>query len=188
VLIAGNGVDGLPLDLSGIVISTSMRADNTEGVIEFSSPLPDVAKYRIGLDGVTDAAGQSIEGGTDIVLTALRGDVSGDRRVNVTDLSYISATYRDPIDPNFVQQVRADVTLDGRTNVTDLSRAWAQRNNDTRSIPDPEINVGDGEGGDLSPVDLQAISLDVINAMAFAEGGAFKNANSDSTKNKKQLR
>jgi hypothetical protein len=41
---------------SGITISTSLRDNNTVGVIAFSAKLPDVARYCVRLAGVTGTA------------------------------------------------------------------------------------------------------------------------------------
>jgi len=73
--------------------------------------------------------------------------------VNLDDLAQIRANFADPINAGIAGQVRADVTQDGRANVTDLSRAWAYRDRDARSIPDPVL-----VGGESSPQALSASS------------------------------
>ena len=137
--IAGNNAAGGPLDLSGIGITVSWRDGNTTAVIDFASPLPDFARYLVRLEGIRDTAGNPLSGDNDRIFTALRGDVSGDGRVNVTELSRINGKTGDPISANDLLQVRADVSMDGRVNVTDLSRAWAFNGRDARSIADPVL-------------------------------------------------
>lgn len=158
ILLAGNGLTGT-INLTGVTISTSLRDSNTTGVIQFSQPLPDTARYLVRLSGVKDTLARDVSGDTDIVLTALKGDVSGDRRVNVTDLSYVSSRYADPIGSADAAQVRADLNQDGRTNVTDVSYSWAQRNHDTRAIVDPVI-------GAAAPILTQAASVKVSGRQA----------------------
>ena len=158
ILLAGNGLAGA-LNLTGITITTSLRDGNTTGVIQLSQSLPDIATYLVRLAGVKGQSGQDLSGDVDIVLTALKGDVSGDGRVNVTDLSYVSSRYADPIGSADAAQVRADLNQDGRTNVTDVSYSWAQRNHDARAIVDPVI-------GAAAPILTQAASVKVSGRQA----------------------
>ena len=141
VQLAGNDVSNQPLDLSSIIVTTAFRSGNTVAVVSFSTALPDFARYLIRLVGVTDAAGIPLEGDNDRIVTALRGDTSGDLRVNVTDLSRINTQAIDPISASNPAQVRADVSMDGRVNVTDMSRAWAYNGRDARFIADPTISA-----------------------------------------------
>ena len=142
VRIAGNDSAGQPLDLSSTAIAISWRDGNTTAVVDFSAPLPDFARYLVRIEGVRDPAGNLLIGDNDRIFTALRGDVSGDGRVNVTDLSRINGKSGDPISTNDLLQVRADVSMDGRVNVTDLSRAWAFNGRDARFIADPVLTAG----------------------------------------------
>jgi hypothetical protein len=137
VLLAGNGLAGA-ITLSGITISTSLQSGNTVGVIEFSSALPGYARYSIRLSGVT-GGGLSLSGDADRSFTALIGDVSGDGRVNATDLSRVRAQASALIDPLAPAAVRADVSGDGRVNATDLSRVQARNGNDARGIAFPSV-------------------------------------------------
>ncbi len=135
----GLQIDGLdanyqPVDLSGIAISTGTRDGDTTGVITFTGLLPDYAVYTVQIIGVMDAAGNGLAGDDDRIMTALAGDVSGDLRVNATDLSRVRAARASPIDPQQPDQVRADVSCDGRVNAADLSRVRARRGNDARDI------------------------------------------------------
>jgi len=141
VQIAGHDINGNDLNLSGISIVTSLRNGNTEGVIDFSAALPNVARYVVRVQGVTDVAGNALAGDNDRIITALIGDATGDRRTNTTDLSLIWANRINPISPTNVNQVRSDVFTDGRVNTTDLSGAWGNRA-DARFIPDPVLSLG----------------------------------------------
>lgn len=142
VRIAGNNAAGQAIDLAGIGVSISWRDGNTTAVLDFTAPLPDFARYLVRLEGIRDPAGNPLLGDNDRIFTALRGDVSGDGRVNATDLSRINAKVGDPIATNDLLQVRADVSMDGRVNVTDLSRAWAFNGRDARLIPNPALTAG----------------------------------------------
>ena len=139
VQIAGLDAGGQPVDLGGIVIGTELRDSDTAGVITFTPPLPDYARYAVGITGATDRAGNELVGDVDRIVAALCGDVSGDLRVNATDFSRVRAARTRLIDPGVADQVRADVSMDGRINASDLSRIRARRSNDARGITDPGL-------------------------------------------------
>jgi hypothetical protein len=145
VRIAGRDAKGLPVDLSETAISTRTDEADTVGIIHFCPVLPDVARYLVGIEGVTDAAGNPLAGDSDRVFTALEGDANGDLRVNAIDLSYIWARRTNEIDGVSPEQARADVTGDGRVNAIDLSAAWARRGSDMRGVSDPELPDLSGE-------------------------------------------
>ena len=136
--LAGRDANG-NVQFSGISVSISMRNGDTEGVITFSPPLPDYARYLLSVSGITDVAGNPLAGDADRIMTALAGDVSCDLRVNATDLSRVRAARMKSIDPNVAAQVRADVNFDGRVNATDISRVRRRRGNDARGIEDPVL-------------------------------------------------
>jgi hypothetical protein len=139
IRLVGNDASSTPIDLSGVTITTSTRNGNTVGVIQFASALPDYARYLVRIDGVTDVAGNPLAGDSDVILTALKGDVTGDGRVNATDLSRVRGYTTDPISAANVNQVRADLSVDGRVNATDLSRVRAYEGRDARGIADPVV-------------------------------------------------
>lgn len=138
VLLDSRGPDGQPLDLSAVSISTSTRNADAEGVISFSPPLPDYARYYVRLSGVSGADSSSLAGDADRILTALAGDVSGSLVVDSADMDAARAARSAPIDIGNAQQVRADVSCDRRANVTDLSRVRARIGNDASAIADPD--------------------------------------------------
>jgi hypothetical protein len=139
VVIAGNGADGSMLDLSSIAITTSLRGSNTVAVIDFSQPLPDVARYAVGLVGVTDAFGTPLAGADQCQMAALAGDVNGDGKVDAVDLSMLKQQFINRVDLTNVKQVRADYSADGRVDGSDLTAMWGQRNHSVLSIPVPVI-------------------------------------------------
>ncbi len=139
VAIAGLDANNAPIDCNSIAIGTSTRNGNTEGVITFTPALPDYAKYKVAVSGVTDAVGNPLAGDADRIMTALIGDVSADRRVNATDLSDVRASRTRLIGKNNSGEVRADVSQDGRVNAADRSRVRVRRDNDARGISDPTI-------------------------------------------------
>lgn len=129
----------LPVALGGVVIEASLSGGDTVGEITFTPALPDYAKYAVRISGATDVAGNPVSGGNQVTITALCGDVSGDLRVNATDLSVARVSRTRLIDPGSAAEVRADVSADGRVNASDLSRIRARRPNDARSIIDPTL-------------------------------------------------
>ena len=153
------------IDLSGITISTAMRAADTIGEITFTPPLPDYAKYLVRIVGATDVVGNELTGDNDRTLTALVGDVYLDHQVNTVDLSHVRAALTRLIDPGNISEVRADVSVDGRVNVVDLSRIRPRRFNDANTIPDPgsvfALTVVNGSGdGVYDPNQVVPISAD----------------------------
>ncbi|MCK4373774.1 MAG: FG-GAP repeat protein, partial [Candidatus Brocadiae bacterium] len=150
VAMAGNDVNGDPVPLDHIVVSTSTREGDTVGVIGFSPVLPDYARYVVQVQGVTDAAGNVLTGDNDRIMTALVGDVNGDLRVNNTDIGWVRL-YRDAlqgswIDPSDPYQARTDITLDGLINNTDLGwvRLYRDAGRDARFIDAPILPGGSG--------------------------------------------
>ncbi len=105
IQLAGNDATGASLNLSGITWTTSLRDGNTVGEIEFSAALPDDARYLVRIIDVTDAAGNLLDGDNDRIMTALKGDASGDLRVNATDLSRVRGSATDPVSAADVNQV-----------------------------------------------------------------------------------
>jgi hypothetical protein len=115
------GPNNASIDLSGVQWTTSLRNDDTVGVIEFSQPLPDQARYRIALSGVVSVRETLLTGDRDRVMTALAGDINGDRVVDAADVGILRGLRStDWIDLGAGAQVRSDLTADGRITNTDL--------------------------------------------------------------------
>jgi hypothetical protein len=136
----GNGSDNLPLNLSGIGITTEIRSGGTNPfiAINFAGGLPDFARYLVRVAGLRDLAGNLLSGDTDRIFTVLVGDVTGDRRANNTDVGAVqSLRGLDPISALDINAVRSDVTRDGRINNTDVGGVLSTRGKDGRFIPDP---------------------------------------------------
>jgi hypothetical protein len=141
VVIAGNGLNGSTLDLSSLGIATSLRDGNMVGVIDFNQPLPDVARYAVGLVRVTDVLGAPLAGASQCLMAALAGDVNGDGKVDTSDLSQLKQQFTNHVNPANLYQVRADYTTDGRVDGSDLTAMWNQRNHSVLQIPDPVITA-----------------------------------------------
>jgi len=157
VRIAGKHVNGDPVDLSGIDVATARIEDDRVGIIQFTAALPDVAKYVVQIEGVTDAGGSPLAGDNDRVFTALAGDSTGDLRVNAIDLSYVWPRRTILIDGVSADQTRSDVTCDGRINAIDLSAAWPRRGADMRDVADPVLpSAAGGSRGSVESDDLAA--------------------------------
>ncbi|MEI8197717.1 MAG: dockerin type I domain-containing protein, partial [Phycisphaerae bacterium] len=139
VRVAGTDANGNALDLSSLGMHLSTRSGNFQGVINFDTALPNAAKYVVQLTGALSATGAVLSGNTNCAFTALRGDVSGDGRVNATDLSFVSACINKTIGAADISSIRADVNQDGRVNSTDLTWAWAGRGSDLRFVATPVI-------------------------------------------------
>jgi hypothetical protein len=166
LLLLGNDSVG-PINLSGVAWMPSSREDGRVGVLDFAEPLPDIAKYLIRIDGVSDALGNPLAGDSDRILTALIGDTSGDQRVNATDLSRVRAARTTLVDAGSADQVRADVSTDGRVNATDLSRVRAYRPNNAQAIPPPVFPAEPGSWS-LPDVRLDGEPLDVLSGAPLA--------------------
>jgi len=162
--LAGNDAAGSPMDLSGISVSTTTAGGDTLGIIEFAPALPDVARYLVRIDGVTDAVGNPLAGDRDRILTAIAGDANGDLRVNAIDLSYIWPRRTTRIDGVTLVQTRSDVTCDGRVNAIDLSATWPRRGANMQNVPDPVLpgKLGAAASGDVlaDAAALAAISVE----------------------------
>ncbi len=157
VRLAGNDQAGDPVDLSGIVTSTSTTNGDTVAVIELTPALPDVGRYIVQIEGVMDLAGNPLAGDNNRVFTAMAGDATGDLRVNAIDLSYIWPRRTTLIDGVSADQTRSDVTCDGRINAIDLSAAWPRRGADMRDVPDPVLaSAGGGSRGAVGSEGLAA--------------------------------
>jgi hypothetical protein len=141
VVVCGNNSLGGAVDLSGVAVAAAAVAGNTQMEISFSPALPNYARYSLALDGVECSGGGAAGGGAgglSRILTALQGDLNGDRRVNATDVGGIrSLVPRDPINPAILNEVRGDVNNDKRINATDVGGARSLSGNDARTIPNP---------------------------------------------------
>jgi hypothetical protein len=137
VHLTGNGPGGVSISVSNIGIATSMRS-STLGVIEFSPALPDFARYVVRIDGLTDLLGTGLAGDRDRIVTALQGDVNGDRVVDSTDLLFIKSQFNTRrLIATSANQIRADYNMDGIVSATDAALLWCNRNHDARSISAP---------------------------------------------------
>jgi hypothetical protein len=155
VLLAGNDASGEPVELSSVVVTTSTRAGETIGVIDFEQPLPDVARYLVRIEGVTDTLGDPLTGDADRIFSALAGDANSDLRVNAIDLSYLWPRRTTHIDGVSADQTRSDVTCDGRVNAIDLSATWPRRGGNVQNAPDPVLPPAPG-GADRAQGALDA--------------------------------
>jgi len=140
VTVCGNSAPPIfsPVDLSGVVVTTSTTSGDTQMVINFAPALPDFARYRIALTSAIHGANGGAIQPVSRILTALQGDFTGDRRVNATDVGGIrSLVPRDPINLAILNEVRGDANNDKRINATDVGGARSLSGNDARTIPDP---------------------------------------------------
>ena len=81
------------------------------------SGVADLQKLTVTLSGVTSSTGLMLDD-TDVSMNVLLGDVTGNKVVNATDISFTklqSGTVAG--ESNF----RTDVTLNGSVNATDVS-------------------------------------------------------------------
>ncbi len=142
VTVCGSDINNSPLDLSGIVITTATTTSDTKLEINFMPELPNIARHRIVLStNIQGAGGGAIQagaGGLSRILSALWGDVTGDLRVNATDLGFVRGLIpTNPINPGVVDQVRADPNNTGNINASDLGLVRARVGQDARGIADP---------------------------------------------------
>jgi len=124
-------VNGQPVDVTGITMSTAQGADN-EVVITFSPQLPgsglapgthDPVRYRVVLSGVGGAAGDTSREFSVVLGDAFGNPIgTGDARVTAADNGLVrsfAASGVDPVQPFDAAQVRADVFTDGKINASD---------------------------------------------------------------------
>ncbi|NOT01055.1 MAG: hypothetical protein HOP29_10545, partial [Phycisphaerales bacterium] len=167
VTVVGIGSNGSPVNLAGINIATSTRPGDTIGVITFSGPLPDYARYLVSVDGIlsADADAFPLAGDTDRIITALRGDVTGDLRVNNSDVGALAplTTAMPPVafDPTNAEHVRGDIVSNGAFSAIDVNIILPLRGRDASAIPDPQLPTSPSPqsapvaaGGTQSGVDL----------------------------------
>ncbi|MHC4698432.1 MAG: hypothetical protein ACYTFA_16995, partial [Planctomycetota bacterium] len=102
---------------------------------------PDYARYAIGIEGVVSADGDPLAGDSDRIMTALVGDVTGDLRVNSTDVGAIGslASVIPPVafESDDPRHVRSDVDNDGTLSPSDVSAVLPLRGRDATGIDDP---------------------------------------------------
>lgn len=138
VIVSGLDVNNQPVNLAGYTATIAMRNGDTAAMITFNQALPNYARYRIRVTGVTGTTGGALAGDNDRILTALLGDATGDLRTNNTDVGgVISLRGIQPINPLAEFEVRSDLTIDGRVNNTDVGGAISERGKDARFISDP---------------------------------------------------
>ena len=159
--VAFRGIDAMPVDVQ-VQLSAGNVVFNIVG-------LPDFARYLIAVEGVTDLAGNPLSGDHDRALTALKGDASGDMRVNAVDLARVRAFSADPISTSSIDQVRADITQDGRVNAIDLARVRANTDRDARGIPTPVVTASATTLAISSAVTVPAASADFGVAEAVSD-------------------
>jgi len=145
VTICGNDVNDQSVNLSGITVTTSVLSGNAAVDISFSPKLPNYARYRVRLNGVEDLACNTITTNNERVFTSLFGDITGDRRVNATDVGGVrSLVPKYTIDPNITPEVRSDVDNDNDIDDndhtppdSDVGLVRAEIPKDARYIADP---------------------------------------------------
>jgi len=148
VELAGNGPGGTTINLAGITVSTSLIANNTVGVIQFTPALPDAARYLVELVGVTDPSGDVLNGSNQCLMTALKGDANDDLQVTTADIAFVDLHYTNAVNPANVAQVRSDYDQNGQVNVNDLVELWnADRYDNASGIPDPVITSTNSPAG-----------------------------------------
>lgn len=142
VAIFGNDVFNQPVDLSGVAVTVTTRAADTEMVITTTPPLPDVARYRVALANITGATGAPFVGDVDRIFTEISGDANQSRHVTNGDLGF-ARFFRDqptnPVDPTQSGEVIADVNCSGSVTNADLAaiRFFRDSGSDARAIADP---------------------------------------------------
>lgn len=154
-VVRGLAASGQEIDLSNVAIQTELSTDGLSGIVRFNPALPNLGKYCITLNGVRDVAGNVLTVNARTVITAIKGDISADRRVNATDVAFVrdlrAQTAGGLINPSESVQVRADVTGDGRVNASDLAFVRASVGGDVRAIGDPcfipDLSAGLAQGG-----------------------------------------
>lgn len=137
ILVDGYDLGGQPIDLSGLNVVALPKNDDTVGEITFVPALPDGGRYCVQLIGITDRAGNLLDGNTArLDITVLAGDANGDRRVDNVDAGAVASKVGlDPIDRNVPRDVRSDLNMDGQVDAADLDIVIAHRRDNARYAP-----------------------------------------------------
>ena len=149
ISLVGRAIDGGIVDLSGISFTTSLLPGGRGGVITFNSPLPRKVRYCMNLVAVTDGLGRFVSGQTRVRFNTIAGDSTGDRQVNLADISTVRYRLGTVItDPNDIESARCDINRDGVVDEADLALVTAAAGIDMRWIADPCFGLLLGNGGD----------------------------------------
>ncbi|MBZ0171844.1 MAG: dockerin type I repeat-containing protein, partial [Phycisphaerales bacterium] len=137
------GLDGVPFEVDTAGLTFTPGATAISAVISFAQPLSTPGVYCITVTGVTDPFGQAITQNRRVALTVLPGDVTGDARVNNTDIGAIaSLAGLDSISVGDPRHVRADVNRDGRVDSADVEFVLPRRGANARHIAAPCTESG----------------------------------------------
>ena len=149
------GLDGSEVSIDPNSIQLVLSTDRLHGEIVFDPPLPDFAKYCIELNGVTDMASNVLQN-RQLVVTMLQGDVTGDCRINNTDVGAVSSLAgTDPIDPLNPRHLRSDINLDGKIDIADVNIVLTARGRDLRALR-PCDQAGGGHSGRVRTIEAEA--------------------------------
>ena len=91
--------------------------DGAEMTIELSD-VPDETCLVITVEDITALDGWPLTGDTDVHVRVLKGAITDDDIVDVSDMSRVKGSLFDPLDD---ENFRADVTADGEIDVSDMS-------------------------------------------------------------------
>ncbi len=140
---SGSGPNG-SLSLAGLGLQLVPSVSGNTLTLAFTaagvpSGLPDASRWRINLNAaaVTATDGTPVQAGSAVVrlLTALRGDATGDGSVTGIDLNFINVV--PGFDPAVANCLRADIDGDGAIGPADFAAAWANRNQTTATLTNP---------------------------------------------------
>jgi len=141
VSVQGVGLDGQAFDPADLGIAVNATLGDTERsvIIEFNPPLPTDATYCVQLAGLSDRAGNPLSGElVRLRFTALAGDVTGDARVNNSDVGAIATLLgTEQVDPLNERHLRSDIDGDGDIDDYDLEVVLEARRRDARFLPNP---------------------------------------------------
>jgi hypothetical protein len=138
IFLSGMNAERKAVDLSRFTWTASLSDNNTVGVITFNEKLPDQVRYRVALRSVSTVGGGALTGDRDRVMTALLGDVTGDRKVDAADVAVTRSLRRvGLIEAEVASQLRADLNGDGWVNNTDVGGLYRLTAADVRHIPEP---------------------------------------------------
>jgi hypothetical protein len=149
VEVSANGLDGAPIEIDLTGLEFTPGQTGTSAVLRFNSPLQAPGVYCITVTGVTDPFGQVLTQNRRLVVSVVPGDVTGDRRVNNTDVGAIaSLAGLDAVSPGDRRHVRADVNRDGRVDDADIGAVLGLRGADARFVLAPCLAQGIDSGDD----------------------------------------
>jgi len=138
ISLAAYNAAGVEVAVPPTTVSATLTVGGTAAEIGFTPALPSGLRYCVRIVGATDVAGNLLAAATARLDVAVaRGDVTGDRRVNVTDFGAIATLIGVTVDRANPAHVRCDLDGSGTITQADLVSAMSGNGVDLRAAVNP---------------------------------------------------